>query len=701
MKISTLVIILCILNICKPIQSQDVVISDTYDPAVTLADFGFTNIDFTISGQSFSNLNSAFGLKKVCININHSFVGQLNVALISPSGTKIDLVSNRGGSQNNFENTCFDGISTEIIEFGNHPYSGTYQPEDPIALINDGGPFNGSWRIEVYDNSVLFQGSFVSYELTFGDSPPVIEPTTNDECAMSLPLEINNSYNCTLATSATLSQASDSGVSTSCSGFNFNDDIWFSFTAEDQEHVISTSEVNPSTDLIYEVFSGNCSSLTSIMCSSTSGFQVDNLIPGQSYYIRVASTSIEPQITVFNICISEGIPPPPANDDFCNAYELNSTNGFCYSGATFAGATHSSTFPDCQGFEFPDPSNDIWFKFVAQSQNVSFTISNMVGTSRFIYFQILSGPINCNNPPSHNLSRIDCYVDGNPGNTIGFSTDQLTVGNSYFIRLATSTMPQNTVFDICAASSNPPINDNCENPIDLFVGQCNDVNYTLTEATESPQEDPCPDLEFFNDDIWFRFTPSVPNIVIDAFNITGSDDDLMFEIFSGSCSNLQLILCYDAIPNGQITLTGLNTNISYLIRVASVLPNSQFIDFNMCIKEESDCPTEVRSFYDYSSYSLRHVVECSPSNTTVSFHSSLEGKILEFSTPTITLSNNKIFDATNFSAPLRFSNSSLNNTNYLFDVTGTTTLKNISIEGKSVNSMKIKVSANGILTFTQ
>ena len=83
--------------------------------------------------------------------------------------------------------------------------------------------------------------------------------------------------------------------STGCVG-NANDDVWFSFVAG-QNPAGTTISVGGDLDFstVFQVYSGTCGNLTSVQCVNnvtTGNYDVEtqaftNLIPGQTYYIRV------------------------------------------------------------------------------------------------------------------------------------------------------------------------------------------------------------------------------------------------------------------------------------------------------------------------------------------------------------------------------------------------------------------------------
>src|SRR6187431_1480714 len=73
-----------------------------------ITDDGVIN-DYIIDVDSLSPeaLTAEHGLTTVCITITHSWVSDLDVRLISPSGQNIMLTSGLGGDTDNYDNTCF------------------------------------------------------------------------------------------------------------------------------------------------------------------------------------------------------------------------------------------------------------------------------------------------------------------------------------------------------------------------------------------------------------------------------------------------------------------------------------------------------------------------------------------------------------------------------------------------------------------
>ena len=147
--------------------------------------------NLSVSGLP-NNINQvSFGLEQICLNINHTYDADLTIKLIAPDGTIIKLIDNNGGSGNNFSNTCLRSDVSTSIASGSAPFSGIYKPIEQIGLINNGQNPNGTWQLEVRDNSTNDQGTLNNWTLTFGTNPA----TATTFSSSNLPLVIINTPN--------------------------------------------------------------------------------------------------------------------------------------------------------------------------------------------------------------------------------------------------------------------------------------------------------------------------------------------------------------------------------------------------------------------------------------------------------------------------------------------------------------------------
>ncbi len=126
-----------------------------------------------VSGLSAITLDHTFGLVQVCININHTYDGDLEAKLIAPDGTVISLFTNIGGGGTNFTATCFDSVSTSLpVSSGAPPFTGTFLPEGCLGNLNNGQNGNGTWRLLIQDDASADTGSVIDWQLTFGSGAP-------------------------------------------------------------------------------------------------------------------------------------------------------------------------------------------------------------------------------------------------------------------------------------------------------------------------------------------------------------------------------------------------------------------------------------------------------------------------------------------------------------------------------------------------
>jgi trimeric autotransporter adhesin len=121
----------------------------------------------------------------VKINITHTFDGDLDIFLIAPNGTRVELTTDNGGTDENFVNTVFDDEAATSITTGTAPYTGSFKPEGFLSTV-DGIPANGTWTLEITDDGNVDSGTLNSWELqlTFPAEPcPTVGQVTLDKAS--------------------------------------------------------------------------------------------------------------------------------------------------------------------------------------------------------------------------------------------------------------------------------------------------------------------------------------------------------------------------------------------------------------------------------------------------------------------------------------------------------------------------------------
>jgi subtilisin-like proprotein convertase family protein len=103
---------------------------------------------------------------RVKLNLNHSYASDLVIRLQSPSGNSIVLVSNAGGSGDNFFETEFSDNAVEPINQQSPPFTGVFTPNEPLSTLLTDDP-NGDWILEIQDQAFQDGGTLTEWELSF------------------------------------------------------------------------------------------------------------------------------------------------------------------------------------------------------------------------------------------------------------------------------------------------------------------------------------------------------------------------------------------------------------------------------------------------------------------------------------------------------------------------------------------------------
>ena len=153
--------------------------------------------DFTIEVSDLTPgvLTPEHGLVRVCINLTHTWVSDLDIRLIAPDGTNIMLTATKGDDLDNYDNTCFDMAATQHIVAAEWPYTGDFKPYSSLGNVNNGQSAIGTWTLRIWDQFAFADGGeLLSWSLTFGDN--AASPFVFD--SSSLPIILINTNNITI-----------------------------------------------------------------------------------------------------------------------------------------------------------------------------------------------------------------------------------------------------------------------------------------------------------------------------------------------------------------------------------------------------------------------------------------------------------------------------------------------------------------------
>lgn len=113
---------------------------------LVVPDLGTANSNTIVSGVagSITDIN-------VRLNITMTWNADLDVFLVHPDGTRVELFTDVGGSSQNFINTVLDDQAATSIATGTGPFTGSFRPEGSLAALNSKSA-DGTWRLELNDD---------------------------------------------------------------------------------------------------------------------------------------------------------------------------------------------------------------------------------------------------------------------------------------------------------------------------------------------------------------------------------------------------------------------------------------------------------------------------------------------------------------------------------------------------------------------
>lgn len=357
----------------------------------------------------------------------------------------------------------------------------------------------------------------------------VVHPITNDNCAGAVELFPSAS----IAPSSMGRQFSTIGATQTQPGCVVaaasDDDVWLRFTATHVKHtVVITEEI----DVVVEAFTGTCGSLTSLWCEDDWGVEreLTGLTPGQEIHLRVYTESTVVQTYTW---FRAGIGSPPANDECANAITIGVNE------SAEPGQVHGFDLTSATGSvvnDFPT-QEDVWYSFTAPATEL---VIEKVGS-----FSLALYDAGC----------VDGIVQ------VGLSTpmvlDALVPGTTYKLKAGSGSSGGIrtrgfTTNDECTDAINLPVQ-----AADATLEYTNAVTYGATESSTA-----C--LAGTDDDVWFRFTATVPTVMLRAL---ADGVAVRYELNTGACGSLTAIECASVDINFGTALDSLVIGTAYTLRL--------------------------------------------------------------------------------------------------------------------------------------
>ena len=248
------------------------------------------------------------------------------------------------------------------------------------------------------------------------------------------------------------------------------------------------------------------------------------------------------------------LPPPPSNDDPCNATPLNVATTCSFVNATNASATASTGVPapGCAGYS----GGDVWFTAIVPANG-----SLLVTTQANV---MTDGGIAFYSGTCSSLALISCDDNSGTGNMPELYASGLTPGATIWIRVWENGNNNNGSFRICA--SNPPTKPQCGGnraagnscgnaiPVCNFNGYCGNTSasyappHTWTELESSFSS--CLSGASIENNSFVKFTANATSATFNVW-VYNSQNNLGIQMFffqsAGNCSGT--VTCHGGYNN--------------------------------------------------------------------------------------------------------------------------------------------------------
>jgi subtilisin-like proprotein convertase family protein len=174
------------------------------------------DVNFSIDGTA---CNATAG--STTVGLDHTFVNDLQLNLISPDSTSVVVINRTDGGGNNFCQTVLDdeggGAPIQGVATASAPFTGNFTPNSPLAAFQGVAP-NGTWQLEAQDFFVGDTGNIRSFSVIITpavcDAPPPASANVSATKVVSGGTQVPGGtviYTVTLTNSGTGAQADNPG----------------------------------------------------------------------------------------------------------------------------------------------------------------------------------------------------------------------------------------------------------------------------------------------------------------------------------------------------------------------------------------------------------------------------------------------------------------------------------------------------------
>ncbi|NUQ64866.1 MAG: proprotein convertase P-domain-containing protein [Pirellulales bacterium] len=302
--------------------------------AVAILDHQTASSSITITGTpaAIDDLN-------VTLNITHTWVQDLVITLVSPTGTRVCLLANPGaGGDANLTNTTLDDEAGAVIGDASAPFTGSFRPAELLSRF-DGENLDGTWTLEVEDQYLYDQGFIHSWSLNISaaemsavtDSAGhysfsglaagdyLVAHTAQDGWSLTGPADgqqmvsvqvgsIASDVDFGLAQWPAIPQAADLGrlIDLSLNDLNTaGGDAWYRFRSFREGFVtVQRAGAQPGAIVVFTLYDAN---LRELVQSVGEAQRLDYAAtPGETFYLRVSGSATDVDLRLANLVAREG-----------------------------------------------------------------------------------------------------------------------------------------------------------------------------------------------------------------------------------------------------------------------------------------------------------------------------------------------------------------------------------------------------------
>ena len=139
------------------------------DTPQTIPDNLLTGVDSTLivpgPGMTIADVTL------VIDQLDHNYVGDLQITLVAPDGTAVLVIDRVGGGGRDFFRTRLNDAFSTPIASGKAPFLGDFKPDNPMSAFRNLNSA-GTWKLHLVDRAVGDEGRLVAWSLQVcGDSP--------------------------------------------------------------------------------------------------------------------------------------------------------------------------------------------------------------------------------------------------------------------------------------------------------------------------------------------------------------------------------------------------------------------------------------------------------------------------------------------------------------------------------------------------